>query len=73
MGDGKKMGYANQGKSGGGGLKALKKPLAPLSKPSGNSNNNNSTNLMGFGMAGTTASDQGNNGEIDLLGVINSN
>ena len=56
-------------------MKALKKPLAPLSKPSSNSSNNN---LMGFGMGGGAAAAAAEtasapNGEIDLLGVSNSN
>lgn len=74
MSDGKKLGngIANRG---GGGLKALKKPLAPLSKPSGSSGGNN--NLMGFGMGGGAAAAASETGltqkdEIDLLGVVNT-
>lgn len=70
MGDGKKIGQGSFNKPGGG-LKALKKPLAPLSKPSGSSNNNN---MMGFGMGGGATSAQDNSNtkeEIDLLGVQN--
>lgn len=74
MGDGKKLGngIANRG---GGGLKALKKPLAPLSNTSGSSGGNN--NLMGFGMGGGAAAAAAETGlaqkdEIDLLGVVNT-
>ena len=73
MGDGKKIGQGAANRPGGG-LKALKKPLAPLSKPGGSTNNNN---MMGFGMgagATTGASAQADNNqkeEIDLLGVQN--
>lgn len=51
MGNGKTAGgYAEQKKSGfGGGLKALKKPMAP-------SNQSGNANPMGFGMAGNAPS-----------------
>lgn len=73
MGDGKKIGghggYDQKPKAGGG-LKALKKPLAPLSKPNGSQPSSN--NMMGFGMgsagsAGPPAPAQKE--EVDLLGV----
>jgi hypothetical protein len=74
MGDGKQMGrgIANRG---GGGLKALKKPLAPLSKPSGSSGG--SSNMMGFGMGGGAAAAAEETApaqkeEMDLLGVGNN-
>ena len=54
MGDGKRLGQGGGYDGGkprtGGGLKALKKPLAPLAKPPGSQPG--SGGMMGFGMGG---------------------
>jgi hypothetical protein len=75
MGDGKRIGQGHDGGRSrtGGGLKALKKPLAPLAKPSGSQPSGNS--MMGFGMGGGASQAQqapAQEAEIDLLGVDNS-
>ena len=75
MGDGKRLGQGGGYDGGkpktGGGLKALKKPLAPLAKPSGSQPG--SGGMMGFGMGGggAPAAQQARvqKEEVDLLGV----
>ena len=73
MGDGKRLGDGGpDGKPRtGGGLKALKKPLAPLSKPGGSQPSGGG--MMGFGMGGggssAGAADPEPKEEVDLLGV----
>lgn len=72
MGDGKRLGghggYDQKPRTGGG-LKALKKPLAPLSRPPGSQPGGN--NMMGFGMGGASAGPPApvQKEEVDLLGV----
>lgn len=65
MGDGKKIGKGAVNRPGGG-LRALKKPLAPLSRPSGSA----SVNLMGFGNAAASASADTNQSQKDEFNLL---